>query len=235
MIFICVISQISVYEAWVHSKQLHHLVLHGGSDSEQIHPYFNLLFQNIMSDTEQMQNAKDGIVPRPKPPMYTSIVQEMQQFVDSFGSYSKAQAFSTMLTNLLTNTLTSSSNISSIPIQCKNWLDCHRNFVLKLSKKFWYWDITAPFLSASIHVSFNFVSYYYFKLMHYHLLYKLYFHSKQASAGYQLVYDNIQKYFSNSKINLTNILLFPTPFHEQRINIAGIYEEKWAYQKSNKK
>lgn len=109
------------------------------------------MVENIVTDTANMNDAKAGLVPRPSPPLYTSIMQEIRQFVDSFGSYAKAKEFSTMIEQLLSQPL-SHDTMSSVVIQCENWFLCHRNFVHKLSKQFLYWDITAPFLSASIQV-----------------------------------------------------------------------------------
>lgn len=90
-----------------------------------IHPYINFVAENIVSDTEKMNDAIAGIVPRPKPPMYTSIMQDMLQFVSSFGSHSKVNEFSMMIQQLLSSgeTTASSNALASVVIQCENWLD----------------------------------------------------------------------------------------------------------------
>jgi len=89
---------------------------------------------------------------RPDPPSYYSIRQDLQQFSKSFlGSPDTIKKFNKQVMDIFQGRGTEES-VQDTVTSCYIWIDAHRNFAKKMFKHFWYWDISAGFLCASVQV-----------------------------------------------------------------------------------
>jgi hypothetical protein len=165
------VLQISYFETWVTSKRLHQIaqtgldILQEDVDSAVIHPYISHVTRDIILSRRMCKEARAGIIPRPDPPAYNSLLRDIKQFVSTLGSCTKTKEVTNATLQLLQDDVTASEDdTKSILIQCKNWLDSHKNFVRKIWKNYWYWDVTASFLYASVQVRLR-----HFKSLHFYL------------------------------------------------------------------
>jgi len=131
-------------------------------NSSIIHPCISHVVQDLVSIRKMHKDALTGIVPRPDPPAYNSLSQDIKQFVSTLGSFLKSKDLTNSVHEILNNptSLASKEICGSILIQCQNWLDSHRNFVQKIWKNYWYWDVTASFLFTSVQVRIALCFYY---------------------------------------------------------------------------
>lgn len=150
--------QIIYFESWILSKRLHQFSLTGLDILTQnvdstMHPCLGHVAEDIALSRELQKEAKAGIVPRPEPPSYNSILGDIKQFVGTLGSLSKIKDLTGAVGQMFESRKEETKDhIGSILIQCVNWLDSHKNFTRKIAKNYWYWDVTAGFLHASIQV-----------------------------------------------------------------------------------
>jgi len=150
--------QIIFLENWVLSKRLHQMSLTGIDTLTQdiestMHPYLGHVVKDIAASKKLKTEAIAGVVPRPEPPSYSSILGDIKQFVGTLGSLAKIKDLTSLSVQLFSDgNAESKEHINSVLIQYINWLDSHKNFSRKIAKNYWYWDVTAAFLHASIQV-----------------------------------------------------------------------------------
>lgn len=119
-----------------------------------LHPFVTKCAFHLRKCQTELAEAQDGIAFRPDPPNYVAIKQDILQFVKGFASVDKLQEIVERALMLLSSSqIPSTQDIDTALIPCQIWIDSHINFAKKLSKEFWYWDVTSSFLFASVQVS----------------------------------------------------------------------------------
>lgn len=131
------------------------MLLDNGTDlmslhKDQVHPFVIESALHINFLEKLLKETETGIAQRSDPPKYTSIRKEIHQFTQSYGNPKKLYGIISSIADLQNNSTDfNQDQVNSLKSQLLLCIDGHRNFVTKLSKLYWYWDITAGYLFAS--------------------------------------------------------------------------------------
>lgn len=117
-----------------------------------LHPSLVESLSHVKSLCDKLEETRKYQAHRPDPPNYEAIRQDLKQFSNSFmGSNTAIRKISKNVRDIFKG-CGHEDMIQHTVTSCQIWMDAHRNFVKKIFKNFWYWDITAGFLFASIQV-----------------------------------------------------------------------------------